>query len=279
MKKARVRFWGVRGAIARPGAATAGVGGNTSCVEVRWGKTLLILDAGTGICPLGEALVREQQPVRGTILFSHVHLDHTIGLPFFAPLYNPKNHFWLLGPQLAQRSFRAALTHVFRPPSFPVRLTSLAARMYFRTVRLRPFTIQALDVIPFPLHHPGGVFGYRIFFPNGRSVVYATDSEPKSVRHTRALIEWCCGADLLIHDAHYTPREYERKIGWGHSPYTFVLRVAHAAGVRRVALFHHSPNRDDRAFVPFLSDARRCVRTEGWNVRCDLAIEGKEMIL
>ncbi|MBI4126265.1 MAG: MBL fold metallo-hydrolase [Deltaproteobacteria bacterium] len=277
MHKTYIKIWGARGALATPGRGTVGVGGNTSCLEVRCGRDLVILDAGTGIEPLGQHLERQGQPIRATILFSHFHLDHTVGLPFFRPLRNKKNHIVLAGPKLTMGSFRQAITFPFRPPSFPVTLATFPARMQYRTISLRPFQIGRIRVVPFLLHHPGGSFGYRLNFPHGRSIVYATDNEPKSAAHARKLTRWMAGADLLIHDGQYTPKEYASRKGWGHSPYPFPIETAAAAGVPRVLLCHHSPSHNDRAMKKFLREAQRYIRWHDLKVRCELAVEGQSI--
>lgn len=275
MKRVTIRLWGVRGAIASPSRATVVVGGNTSCLEINDGKRLVILDAGTGIRFLGEHLIKKQSHQHGTILFSHVHLDHTVGLPFFEPLFSRKNHFLLAGPKLHQASFRTALLSVFHPPSFPVPLSVLPAKLTFRTIHEKSFSIGNIRVTPFLLHHPGGVLGYRFDFSNGSSFVYATDSEPKSERHTRQMIEWVRGADLFIHDAQYTPKAYRKRVGWGHSPYTFPIDVAAKARVKRCVLFHHSPSASDRELALLLQSARGYQKAKGYTLQCDLAKEGK----
>jgi len=243
-----VRFWGVRGSIASPGEHTAAVGGNTSCVEVRCGDTLLVLDAGTGIRKLGEALVG-QGAVEMTLLLSHLHWDHIQGLPFFLPAYLPTTRLAVVGAGSAEMSLEEALGHQMRAPVFPVRLAQLSAEIGYRhlrpgeTIHVGPAAVRAAS-----LNHPGGVLAYRIEH-EGRSVVYATDTEHYACVDP-ALRELARDADVLIYDAQYTPDEYRgasgrSKVGWGHSTWQAGCEAARAAGVGKLVLFHHDPQRTD----------------------------------
>src|SRR5262249_35583962 len=202
-----VRFWGVRGSVATCGRGFVGVGGNTSCVEVRAGDELIILDAGTGLLPLAQAW---NGRTHATFLISHLHWDHIHGFPFFTPAYAPGNSFTLYGPGEGGLALRASLLRQMEPPNFPVTLDSMMAQLEFAgirpgmEVRVGPARVQVAA-----LNHPQGCFGFRISVGTA-SVVYATDTEPlgrgivdPSVR------ELARGADLLIHDSQYTDDEYE----------------------------------------------------------------------
>lgn len=239
-----IRFFGVRGSIASPGPGTVRTGGNTPCVEVRYGDTRLILDAGTGIRPLGEEMLREGDE-EATLLLSHLHWDHIQGLPFFLPAWIPGHRVTLLGTH----GLRDALDAQMRAPHFPVRLSDMKAELSFvevasgGDVRVGDVTIRAVT-----LNHPGGVYGYRIE-AGGRSVVYATDTEHYSCPDPH-LVALAKDADVLIYDAMYTEDEYAgrvgpTKVGWGHSTWEAGVAVAEAAGVSRLALFHHDPQRTD----------------------------------
>lgn len=243
-----IRFWGVRGSIASPGPATAGVGGNTSCVEVRCGETRLILDAGTGLRRLGESMMKEG-PTRSTLLLSHLHWDHIQGLPFFLPAYLPGSEIAVVGARSAEMTLEETLSHQMQAPVFPVRLAELPAKLGFRHVRAG----DRIDVGPASVrvdkgNHPGGVLAYRIEHA-GRSVVYATDTEHYACVDP-ALRDLSRDADVLIYDAQYTSEEYagatgRSKVGWGHSTWEAAVALAREAGVRRLVLFHHDPQRDD----------------------------------
>jgi phosphoribosyl 1,2-cyclic phosphodiesterase len=244
----RIKFWGVRGSIASPGPDTAGVGGNTSCVEVRCGATRLILDAGTGIRRLGDALLG-QGPVEATVLLSHLHWDHIQGLPFFVPAYLPSTRLEIVGSAGGGASLGSVLAGQMTAPVFPVRLDELGADLRLREVRSGDtFGAGEARVRAVRLNHPGGVLAYRIEH-EGRSVVYATDTEHYACVDPalRALAE---GADVLIYDSQYTPEEYRgdagrSRVGWGHSTYVAGAELAKAAGVGQYVLFHHDPQRSD----------------------------------
>lgn len=255
----RITFWGVRGSIASPGPDTAGVGGNTSCVEVVCDKTRLILDAGTGARRLGDKLLAEG-PVDATVLLSHMHWDHIQGLPFFVPAYLPSTKLQIVGSGGGVASLREVLETQMTAPVFPVRLDELGSQLSLREVKNgETFHVGDVRVRAAKLNHPGGVLAYRIDF-DGRSVVYATDTEHYAcVDPTlRALAE---GADVLIYDSQYTPEEYRgdggrSKVGWGHSTFVAGAELARAAGVGQYVLFHHDPTRTDAGVVELERKAR-----------------------
>jgi phosphoribosyl 1,2-cyclic phosphodiesterase len=202
-----VRFWGVRGSVATPGHEFAEVGGNTSCVEVRAGDETIILDAGTGVVPLGQTWGERRH---ATFLFSHLHWDHLQGFPFFRPAYVATNAFTLYGSGDYGADLRASLDRHMRPPNFPVTLAALKACLDFRSIRagdeiqVGPACIRAAA-----LNHPQGCLAYRLEV-GGASVVYATDTEqlvPGAL--DPLLLEFADGADLLVHDAQYTDDEYD----------------------------------------------------------------------
>jgi len=244
----RVTFWGVRGSIACAGPETAGYGGNTACVEVRCGPHRLILDAGTGIRPLGRIIAAEApEPV--DILFSHTHLDHVLGLPFFAPALMPGRAIGLwAGHLLPRMTLEEAIRRLMAPPLFPVPVDILAADLAFHDFRagdpLRPRPGIAVRTAPLP--HPDGATGYRIEHA-GRSVAYVTDLEHRPGTLDRAVLDLVRDTDLMIYDSTYDDAEFAERAGWGHSTWQEALRIADAAEVGRVVLFHHDPARDDAA--------------------------------
>lgn len=246
-----VRFWGVRGSVPAPGPTTAGVGGNTSCVELRLGDQRILLDAGTGLRKLGDELVASGKPVAASVLFSHVHWDHIQGFPFFPALFRPDTRLTLCG-RPDEGSLEQALSHQMTWPNFPVELKQVPATLDYRTFEIgRPFELGNAVVTAAHLNHPNGVIAYRIDY-QGRSVVYATDTEHYPDRIDRQLVDLAAGADILIYDAQYTPEEYagiigNSRVGWGHSTWVEGVRVARAAGVGQLVLFHHDPAHDDAA--------------------------------
>ncbi|MBP2293903.1 MBL fold metallo-hydrolase [Azospirillum rugosum] len=245
------RFWGVRGSIASPGPDTLRYGGNTPCVEVRCGDALLILDAGTGIRPLGEALVREALVRQGAtdidLLLTHSHLDHICGLPFFAPAFHAGSRLRISAGHLEPgRTIRSVLQCMMASPLFPVPVEIFRADCSFHdfvageTLHPKP----GVTVRTGRLNHPDGATGYRVEFA-GRSLCYVTDTEHPAEGRDAAVVELARGADLLIYDSTYTDAEYPAHAGWGHSTWQEALRVAEAAGVGRAVIFHHDPKRTD----------------------------------
>jgi phosphoribosyl 1,2-cyclic phosphodiesterase len=242
-----VKFWGVRGSCASPGADFLRYGGNTPCIEVRAGATTLVLDAGTGLRKLGQHLLAKGR-VDVTLLLSHVHWDHIQGLPFFAPLYVPGTRIHVVGGANPM-PLRDCLHRQMSAPSFPVDLRDVAATMTYFELRDRQKAVLGdAEVTAVRANHPDGVYAYRIEH-KGRAVVYATDTEHYSCVDKR-LLSLCKNADVLIYDTQYLPEEYsgERgmsRVGWGHSTYEAAAMLAEAAAVKDLVLFHHDPDRTD----------------------------------
>lgn len=244
----QIRFHGVRGSLASPSAQTAGVGGNTSCVEVTAGDQRVVFDAGTGLRGLGERLI-QTGPSHTSILLSHLHWDHIQGLPFFTPLYVPGNRIDVMSGPNGHMSLREALKRQMSPPFFPVAIEDVATQLCVRDLTsTERFNLGDLRVTTARLNHPDPVYGYRLDFA-GRSVVYATDTEHYSCADP-TLRRLASGADVLIYDAQYTPEEYSgeqgpAKVGWGHSTFAAAAEIARLAGVGQLVLFHHDPRRRD----------------------------------
>jgi phosphoribosyl 1,2-cyclic phosphodiesterase len=246
-----IRFWGVRGSIAVPGPGTAGIGGNTSCVEVRCGDAILILDAGTGIRGLGDLLLREGAS-SVDLLLSHLHWDHIQGLPFFAPAWVPGKRIAIHGAPSTSTpwvSLEQSIRQQMMPPHFPVSLADMRGAIAFDEVvpGVSASLASGPSIRAARLGHPGGVLGWRIEH-EGRSVVYATDTEHPASGVDPQLVLLARDADVLIYDAMYTEAEYAAsRVGWGHSTWEAGVAVAEAAGVSQLVLFHHDPMRDDDA--------------------------------
>lgn len=241
-----VRFWGVRGSIASPGASTIRYGGNTSCVEVRCGESLLILDAGTGLRELGKTL-SPTPAVHADILLSHCHADHVCGLPFFAPCYSATNSLRLwAGNLVPDYKLADVIGLMMAPPLFPVGYDVFKANIEFRDFAagevLNPLSDVTVRTIR--LKHPHGATGYRLEYA-GRALAYVTDHELGDAAFDRPLVSFLRDVDLLIYDCTYTDEEIGSHIGWGHSSWRQGLRFAEAAAARRFCLFHHDPDHDD----------------------------------
>jgi phosphoribosyl 1,2-cyclic phosphodiesterase len=249
-----VRFWGVRGSIASPGAHTVRYGGNTPCVEVRCGSNIIILDGGTGIRALGASLMRSGVRIDADILLSHCHLDHISGLPFFAPFFAAGHRLRLWAGNLAP-TFRLeeVVRKMISPPLFPIQLEVFRANIEYRDFRagevLNPR--PGVTVRTALLDHPDGATGYRIEHA-GKVLSYLTDTELRAGGSEPRLLELARGADLMIYDCTYTEAEIAARAGWGHSTWQQGVRLAEAAGAKTFCLFHHDPEHDD-AFMDMIA--------------------------
>jgi CheY-like chemotaxis protein len=272
----RIRFWGTRGSIATPGPGTNRFGGNTSCVELRTeAGDILIFDCGTGARALGaELMTAAAAPLRVHFLIGHTHWDHIQGFPFFAPVFAPGNRVDLYAPDGGRRSLHQVLAGQMEYTYFPVELAQLPAEIKYHVLGEGTYAVAGARVTTQFLNHPAPTLGYRLDC-DGATVVYMADHEPfaetlwrgdaepgrvESMLHEgdRRHAEFMRGADLVIHDAQYTPEEYQAKKNWGHSAYDYVVGVAAAAGVRRLALTHHDPAHDDA----FVAEIERRARAE-----------------
>lgn len=254
MAQLSVRFWGVRGSLATPGRATARYGGNTSCVEVLAGDERLVFDMGSGLRELG-AHLKGQRGLKVTFFLSHYHWDHILGLPFFGPAYDPSNTLVIHGSTRMGKSVREILAGQMINPYFPVSLGEMQASLQFRgiegggQVQVGEALVTARE-----LSHPGGGLGFRVDCGDV-SFVYATDFE-HGTEADDALIDLSRGADLLVYDATYTVPEYRKHKGWGHSTWAEGVRMAKAARVKKLVLFHHDPSHDDAAIDAIVELAR-----------------------
>ena len=246
----QITFWGVRGSIPTPGPDTIAIGGNTSCVEVRAGKSLLVFDGGTGLRLLGKKLVKEM-PITAHIFFSHVHWDHIQGFPFFDPAFVKGNTIHLYGGNNVSRTLEETLAGQMDHPSFPVHLTDMGAKMTFNDLAEgQVLQIDDVKISTARGNHPNGVWIYRVDH-GGKSIVYATDTEHYKELDP-ALLKVAQGVDVLIYDSQYTPEEYTGsagtggpKVGWGHSTFDEAAKLAQAAKAKKLVLFHHDPLQND----------------------------------
>lgn len=278
----KIRFWGTRGSIAVPGKDTAEYGGNTTCLEVTLDSgTRIIVDSGTGIRPLGDLLVEGSEAVSVYLLITHVHWDHIWGFPFFEPLYRETSSIRVDGFHTCMKGLRATFDNKMGDGFFPVKFEELKARIqYMERLKDGPLHIDGLTVDPVPLQHPQGGFGYR-FREGARTLVFITDNELSaeawSGRHPEDYIRFCKDADVLIHDAQYTPEERARRKGWGHSDYVSTVDLAARSRARSLLLFHHDPARTDAQLASIVSECRGIVREKGIDLTVDAAREGTEL--
>lgn len=252
-----LKFWGVRGSIACPSPNHVAYGGNTSCIELRVGGRVVILDAGTGIRGLGHDFMQRRLK-HADLLLTHSHWDHINGFPFFAPAFSPDCSFHIMAGHLMQQGgIEAILASQMTHPMFPVPLGAMRAKLTFDdfdvggTIALG----DGIEVRTAPLRHPNGATGYRVEY-GGRSVCYVTDTEHVPGKLDQNVLRLIEGADLVIYDSTYTDAEFPAKVGWGHSTWQEGVRLCRAAGVKRMAIFHHDPEHED-AFMERLEDEAR----------------------
>jgi phosphoribosyl 1,2-cyclic phosphodiesterase len=242
----KVKFWGVRGSIACPGPHHLSYGGNTSCVEVAMGGRRVIFDAGTGIRNLGKWFLKRD--VRHAwILMSHTHWDHINGFPFFTPAFMDNFGFDIMAGHLdtglkIETVMSGQMTH----PFFPVPIDTMKARIGYSDFKAGDQFNLAPDirVRTAPLNHPDGATGYRIDYQD-KSICYVTDTEHEPGKPNQNILGLIEGADLVIYDCTYSDAEFDGKRGWGHSTWQEGVRLAQAANVKRLAIFHHDPDHED----------------------------------
>jgi len=294
--KMKVKFWGVRGSYPTPGADTVKFGGNTSSVEIQAGDRTIILDAGTGIIPLGRELAKGKRVVELLLLFSHLHHDHTQGFPFFVPAYMPNAKLHIYGPDGTHESMKNVLERNQSSETFPLGLRDMASSKDIQAVREAQVIVWdeagvrvvesgvglSDEAVIIHIHksyaHPGGVFVYRIMWRD-KSVVYATDTEGY-VGTDKRLVKFAKDADVLIHDAQYSDEHYWGQLdglpatqGFGHSTVTMAAEVAASARTGKLVLFHHDPAYKD----DMVADMERMAKNLYANSVA--AYEGLEIIL
>ena len=271
----QIRFWGVRGSIAAPGRGTARYGGNTSCVEIRSGKDIIILDAGTGLRELGQSLLADfkKGPLNLTLLISHTHWDHIQGLPFFAPIYESRCRLRIIGPSGARKSLVEALISQMESTYFPVPFSKLPSSIKIEELDDFNFTIGNLRITAQRANHPGVTVGYRIFAPDAL-IVFFPDTESQRGGEDQEMLDLIRDADVLILDSQYDRTEYRKHIGWGHGCVDDSVGLALKAGVKKLILFHHDPDHDDKKIDALVQHARHLVARQKGKLKIEAAREG-----
>jgi phosphoribosyl 1,2-cyclic phosphodiesterase len=241
-----VKFWGCRGSIPVPDSRMMRYGGNTTCVEIITNGKVLVVDAGTGIRKLGENLIK-RKIFNFDLFITHSHWDHIQGFPFFAPIYSEKTKINILGSTNSYKQVKSILSSQMSYEFFPVSFYDLKSKINFVDIS-RPEYISKDYVLKFiETNHPIYTLGLRVE-NQGKSFVFITDNELRSKTPSTSweeFVDFCSGADYLIHDAQFTDQEYKKRIGWGHSTFEQALSLAKDAQVKNLGLFHHDPNRKD----------------------------------
>ena len=296
----KLTFWGTRGSLPSPGRDTVRYGGNTPCVEVRLANNnLVIFDAGTGLRGLGDAIMAAGGSLKAFLAISHPHWDHIQGFPFFKPAFVPGNELTIIGAQTRNITLRQMIASQMDQVYFPVQLNELKAKIRFIPVREESVQVFEATLSTMYLYHPAFALGFRLT-AGGRSLVYITDNEPfdrtlaKTLKNVdknivdlylqqkgdpnQRVFDFARGADVLIHDATFTPEEYVNHVGWGHSDYLFALKVASEAEVKKLVLFHHDQMRSDDEVDEILSTCRKEIALRGYRFECIAAAEGLELV-
>jgi phosphoribosyl 1,2-cyclic phosphodiesterase len=282
----RMRFWGTRGSIPSPGAATVRYGGNTPCVELRTvTDRLVVLDAGTGIRELGRALLESSngKPIRGDLFLTHAHWDHIQGIPFFGPIFNEGNEFNIWRSTRLAGTVDRVVKEQMSPVVFPVSFDQVGATIHFCEVGQGLHQGDGYQVQAIPVRHPGGALGYRFFGSEVAEggLVYISDNElgvgggdDSAPDWRNELVGFIRGADVLVHDTMYTKAEYQRHQGWGHSTYEEAVDLALESEVATLVLFHHRPERSDDEVDGCLAACRAEVVRRGGRLEVVAAAEG-----
>lgn len=279
-----IRCWGSRGSIPVSGEEYIRYGGSTTCMEIRTrNDDVVIIDAGTGIRRLGNNLLKEKRK-HATLFFTHAHWDHLMGFPFFKLIYHDDVNLKIYGCPLERGGMKKLLSGLMAPPYFPVPLKEIRAKVEWKeSCSVDSVTeVCGMEVRCIPLNHPNQGLGYR-FVENGKSFVFLTDNEldgdhPGGKSYAE-YVEFCRGADLLIHDAEFTDKEYAFTRGWGHSTWRKALQLAMDAEVKQFGLFHHNQDHSDDMIDDIVLSCRKVLAEHGVDIHCFGTRQGTEIDL
>ena len=280
MSRFQVHFWGTRGTLPVPGTGSLRYGGNTSCISLDIGiDRHFVFDAGTGLRQYGQYLLERQNgQFNGRMFISHPHWDHLNCLPFFTPLYIGGNQISLMGPPQGVRTFRNLIDGQMDGTYFPITADAFAADLTIEDLFEGDFRFDGVSVRTLRLRHPGNCLGFRVDH-FGHSLAYITDNELGELDagddYRIRLLDFLRDVDVLIHDSTYFDDEYPRKVNWGHSSISQVVRLADAANAGKLFLFHHDPEHGDDQIDRKLQLARQCAVELGSSVQCLIAAEGE----
>jgi phosphoribosyl 1,2-cyclic phosphodiesterase len=266
-----IKCWGSRGSIPVSGVEYLKYGGDTTCIEIRTkSDDIIIIDAGTGIRRLGNQLMEENR-YKFNFIFTHAHWDHLMGFPFFKPLYYKNFEFLMYRCPFHSKFVETILSKIMAPPNFPVKYSDVKAKVDYIEACPTTFQIGSITVEPIPISHPNNGSGYK-FIEDGKSFVFLTDNEldfvhPGGLQY-KDYLAFSTGADLLIHDAEYTPQEYESAIEWGHSVFTRTLDLALEAGVGKLGLFHINQERTDQDMDAIVETCKQVISENRSTLEC-----------
>lgn len=293
----KIRYWGTRGSIPTPGKNTVVYGGNTACLSVETGESILIFDAGTGIRECGNDLMVRGKKITASLFISHTHWDHIQGFPFFIPAYVPGNHLALYGPpsDIQDQTLKQIMEFQTKYEFFPISLAQLGADIEYINCKEEKIDGGEFEMYTCRINHPVACLAYKLIY-NGKVFIYGGDHEPfrniyrdgsggegmdedfleeldrNAEEQNGKIVEFCRDADLVSWDGQYTAKEYQSKIGWGHSSHDADIELARKASIKHMIITHHEPMNTDTKLTAIEERIRS--ETAGGSCRFDLAKEG-----
>jgi len=269
----KIKFWGTRGSTPVPGKDTIIYGGNTTCLEISLNsEKKVIIDAGTGIRPLGMEFESGKEDVDIYLLITHIHWDHIMGFPFFSPIYNPSTRILVDGFNLCMKGIRYSFDNKMGDGFWPIKFEELKANIqYIDKLSNGYLEIDDTTIDSIHLRHPQGSLGFR-FREEDKTLVFLTDNElDVNGKSFSNYITFCHKADILIHDSQYIPEEILQHRGWGHSDYQSAIDLAIRAQVKKLVLFHHAPKRKDSDLVKIAILCQDLIKEKGISLDIEVA--------